>query len=113
MGSPPAAADTDLDAPSEFWEGYDLDLRFRLLRFDAHLREHTIQVDKTLLGIDRTPNEPARLVRLLYNALGEAEGAAIGAERMVVAEWERVERSVTEVTGRLRAAVTSFDDQQR
>lgn len=68
-----------LAIPSMYWEGYELSLRFRLHRFDAHIRQHTIQVDKTLIGIGRAPNEAKRLLRLIYAALAEVEGITIGA----------------------------------
>jgi hypothetical protein len=71
--------DDDLNAPNVWWEGYEVPARFRLHRFDTHLREHTIQVDKTLVGIGRGPSEPERLARLLHRALGEVEGALLGA----------------------------------
>jgi hypothetical protein len=70
--------DAELAAPSRFWEENEQVVAFRLHRFDAHLREHTIQVDKTLAGIGHAPSETERLTRLIYNALGEAEGAALG-----------------------------------
>jgi hypothetical protein len=69
----------ELAAPSMYWEGYEMSLRFRLHRFDSHLRQHTVQVDKTLAGIDHPPRESKRLLRLVYAALAEAEGATIGA----------------------------------
>jgi hypothetical protein len=69
----------ELAAPSIYWEGYELSLRFRLHRFDSHLRQHTVQVDKTLKAIGSTPNEAKRLLRLIYGALADAEGATIGA----------------------------------
>ncbi len=71
--------DEELETPSPWWEGYAVPVRFRLHRFDAHLREHTIQVDKTLAGIGHQPREAERLVRLLYGTLGEVEGALLGA----------------------------------
>lgn len=69
----------ELAAPSMYWEGYEMSLRFRLHRFDSHLRQHTVQVDKTLEAIGHTPNEARRLLRLIYGALADAEGATIGA----------------------------------
>jgi len=69
----------ELAVPSIYWEGYELSLRFRLHRFESHLRQHTVQIDKTLVGIGRPPNEARRLLRLIYAALAEAEGATIGA----------------------------------
>jgi uncharacterized damage-inducible protein DinB len=66
-------------ALSRFWEPEPLPVRYRLHRFDAHLRQHTIQVEKTLAALDRVPNEAVRLLRLVYNALAEVEGTLIGA----------------------------------
>jgi hypothetical protein len=74
-----AIGDDELQAPSRFWESYDLPLQFRLHRYDAHLRQHTIQVEKTLDMLGRRPSEAMRLLRLIYAALADAEGAAIGA----------------------------------
>ena len=69
----------DLAAHSLWWEGYPVELGFRLHRFDAHLRQHTIQVEKTLASVGHQLTEAGRLLRLLYGALGEVEGALIGA----------------------------------
>ncbi|MGD9146897.1 MAG: DinB family protein [Anaerolineae bacterium] len=71
--------DEELALPSMYWEGAELSLRFRLHRFDSHLRQHTVQVDKTLVKIGQPPNEAKRLLRLIYGALAEAEGAMVGA----------------------------------
>ena len=65
-------ADAEVEAPSWFWDG-EMPLRFRLHRFEEHLRQHTIQLDKTLVGIDRAPTEAHRLVRNVYNALADVE----------------------------------------
>jgi hypothetical protein len=68
-------SDGDLEALNVWWEGYEVPVWFRLHRFDAHLREHTIQVDKTLAMLGRSPAEPERLARLLHQSLGELESA--------------------------------------
>ncbi len=65
-------ADDEVDAPAWFWDG-EMPLRFRLHRFEEHLRQHTIQLDKTLAGIGRPPTEAHRLVRNIYNALSDIE----------------------------------------
>ncbi|MHB8577793.1 MAG: DinB family protein [Dehalococcoidia bacterium] len=70
-------SDAELGAPVSWW--YDADLRFICGRFDAHLREHAIQVKKVLEVIRPRPGDGQRTARLIYQALGEAEGAAIGA----------------------------------
>jgi uncharacterized damage-inducible protein DinB len=69
----------ELAAPSMYWEGYEMSLRFRLHRFASHLRQHTVQAAKTLEAIGHAPNEAKRLLRLIYGALADAEGATIGA----------------------------------
>lgn len=71
--------DEELASPSTYWEGYPLSLRFRLHRFDSHLRQHIVQIDKTLERIGRPPGEAKRLLRLIHAAWAEAEGATIGA----------------------------------
>ena len=70
---------TELDAPSVFWESEPMPVEFRLHRFDSHLRQHTIQAEKTLERLALQPNEAKRLLRLVYNALAEVEAAAMGA----------------------------------
>jgi hypothetical protein len=65
-------SDTEMELPSWFWDG-PMPIRFRLHRFEEHLRQHTIQLDKTLAGIGRPPTEAHRLVRKIYNALADVE----------------------------------------
>jgi uncharacterized damage-inducible protein DinB len=70
---------TELDVPSWFWEREPLPIRFRMHRFESHLRQHIIQVEQTLDAIGLAPTEARRLVRVVYQALAEVEGARIGA----------------------------------
>ena len=86
----------EIEAPSMYWEGYELPLRFRLHRFDSHMRQHTIQAEKTLVLLGQGPNEARRLLRLLYAALAEAEGAAIGAGEGATAGWDAAARAIAE-----------------
>ena len=69
----------ELWALSRFWEPKPLPVGYRLHRFDAHLRQHTVQAEKTLAALGHAPNEALRLLRLVYNALAEVEGILIGA----------------------------------
>jgi len=87
-------SDDELRLPSFFWEDNPMEIRFRLHRFDAHLRQHTIHVEKTLVGIDHHPREAERLVRMLYGALGEAEGAVIGAPEMGAERWSKAAEGI-------------------
>jgi uncharacterized protein len=92
-------SDEESTAVTLWWEQEPLSLEYRLHRFDAHLRQHTVQVEKSLVALSRAPNEARRLLRLVYGALAEVEGAAIGAPGLGDAEcaalavviWARAE----------------------
>ena len=56
------------------WMQYDVDVRFRLHRFAAHVIEHTIQCEKTLNALGWRMTEGRRIVRRLMGTLGEVEG---------------------------------------
>ncbi len=94
-------SEDELRAPSFFWEGYPMEIRFRLHRFDAHLRQHTIQVEKTLAGIGHRPHEAEQLVRIIYGALGEAEGARIGAWETNADQWRDAAEAITRRAGEI------------
>jgi hypothetical protein len=64
--------DDELEKPAGFWDGLK-PIRFRLHRFEAHMIQHTIQVDKTLEWIGRAPTEARRLARVLYHDLAAVE----------------------------------------
>lgn len=68
--------DGELDTPSWFWEDKGYPIRFRMHRFEEHLRQHTIQVDKTLSAIGHPLTEAERLVRNLCTALAGLESVA-------------------------------------
>jgi uncharacterized damage-inducible protein DinB len=69
-----------LDEPSLHvrarWSGAAVDVGFRLGRWASHLREHTIQVEKTLASLGHAPSEGDRLVRLVLAAYGRLEATA-------------------------------------
>ncbi len=73
-------SDAEIELPAYYWEKESYPLRFRLHRFESHTRQHTVQIEKTLAATGRLPGEPKRLTRLVYSALGEVEGARLGAE---------------------------------
>lgn len=79
IGDFASITEAELNAPAVFWETEPMPVEFRLHRFDSHLRQHTVQVEKTLEMLDLQPNDPRRLLRLIYAALAEVEGAVIGA----------------------------------
>lgn len=55
------------------WAGFPVNVRFRLLRWPSHIREHTIQVEKTFGFIGRPITEVERLLRLIAAAYGRLE----------------------------------------
>ena len=73
--------DAEVDKPSKYWEDEPMSLRFRMHRFDSHMRQHTIQVEKTLHMLGRVPSEAQRLLRLIFAALAQVEGVLIGIGR--------------------------------
>ncbi len=69
--------DEDLAAGAR-WSGIAVDVGFRLGRWSSHIREHTVQVEKTLALLERRPSEVERLVRLVLGAYGRLEERVIG-----------------------------------
>lgn len=62
------------------WARYDVDVRFRLHRFAAHVIEHTIQCEKALVALDWQPTEGRRIARQLTALVGEIDGLGARAE---------------------------------
>jgi hypothetical protein len=60
------------------WSGFPVPVSFRLGRWSSHIREHTVQVEKTLAMLGRTPTEPERLARMTLAAYGRAEAQVFG-----------------------------------
>jgi len=90
LGDLPAAAMT---RPTQ-WVQYDVDVRFRLHRFAAHLVEHTVQCEKVLAALGWRATEGRRIVRRLTALLGEVEGLSGRADAREI-ETRLVERSAS------------------
>lgn len=71
--------DAELEIASPFWDGQRSN-RFRLGRFESHLRQHTIQAEKAVQATIGAPREVERLLRLVARATGDVEAAALGAD---------------------------------
>ena len=80
------------------WVHYDVDVRFRLHRFAAHLVEHTIQCEKALTALGWRATEGRRIVRRLAALLGEIEGLSGRAEAREIEDL-LVERSASAARG--------------
>ena len=96
----------ELSIPSRYWEGYDLDLRFRLHRFESHLRQHIIQIEKILTSQGQPHNEARRLLRLIYVAMANVEGACIGqpeaSSALIDAAVQKIEARTNEIADLLK-----------
>src|SRR5689334_4831825 len=66
------------------WSGFRVDLAFRHGRWASHIREHTIQIEKTLAMLGARQTEVDRLIRLVLAAWGRAEATVFGGDEVVV-----------------------------
>lgn len=87
----------ELQLPLKYWEEMPLPLEFRLHRFHSHMRQHTIQAEKTLEMLKQGPAEAKRLLRMIFTALAAVENTAIGAEGFGQAESETVAAYITDL----------------
>lgn len=55
--------ENDLDRPLTFWESEAMPARFRLIRFESHLRQHLIQIQKTNQHLHNDYSELRSLLR--------------------------------------------------
>jgi hypothetical protein len=85
------------------WSGFPVTIGFRLGRWASHIREHTIQIEKTLALIGHVPTEPARLVRNMLSAYGRAEAVVFGRQGVDDAA-DRVVRGAAEARQAVHAA---------
>ena len=69
----------ELPQLSVYWEEAPMPIQFRLLRFESHMRQHTIQIEKTIAAITGSPSEVHRLIRMVYAGLAGVESACLGA----------------------------------
>lgn len=99
-------SDGEIDGPSIWWEGEPYTLEYRLHRFEAHLRQHTIQMERTLDQLGRPANEARRLIRQLYAALAEVEGTLIGAPELGAAERAAAAEAIAGYAAGLSEAVS-------
>lgn len=90
-----AIRSAELEAQSLWWEGVPMSVEFRLHRLDSHLRQHTIQIHKTLDSLTGPPSEAHHLLRLIYAALAELEGITIG-------EWNLGKRQQQELAATIQ-----------
>jgi uncharacterized damage-inducible protein DinB len=94
--------EADLGLPIWYWESEPFPLEFRLHRFSSHMRQHTIQIEKTLSMLSLPPSETGRLLRIIYHALAGVENAALGDDRVGLERQaflaDEIEQRTVEIT---------------
>jgi len=98
--------ETELQAPTVFWEEKPMPIDFRLHRFDSHLRQHTIQMENILAQLKAEPSEARRLLRLIYAALAEVEGSCLGTETIGETQQQNLVEEIQQRTAEVKAAIS-------
>ena len=93
------------------WSGLPVTVDFRIGRLASHIREHTIQVEKTLVMVGYIPGEVQRVTRLACDAYGRLEalafvrgGTAPSTVEQAAAEVGRTAASVKEAAASVKEA---------
>jgi len=92
----------ELDLPAAFWEPLMFPIRYRLHRYEAHMRQHTIQIEKTLTSIDIAPNETKLLIRLLFASLARIDGVLINTHDKNVELCQKTANNINIITDEIR-----------
>jgi hypothetical protein len=66
------------------------------------MRQHSIQIENTLVGIGRPPTEGSRIARLLYSGLAELEGFLIGAPETAIAARAEAALTINELASEVK-----------
>jgi hypothetical protein len=98
--------ETELDIPIAFWEKECMPLRFRLHRFDSHLRQHTIQAQKALTAISGPPSEAMRLLRMIFAALAQVEDVLISGSVLAADLQDEVSTRIAGYTREISGILT-------
>jgi uncharacterized damage-inducible protein DinB len=96
----------ELGAPTVFWEEKPMPVEFRLHRFDSHLRQHTVQMEKILAQVRGEPSEARRLLRLIYAALAEVESSSLGTEALVETLQQNLAEEIKQRSAEVSAALS-------
>jgi hypothetical protein len=104
----PGLAEAQLQILSRWWEDEAWPIEFRMARFDAHLSEHTNQLEKILIRGEQW-RESGLLVRQMYEAVAEVEAALIGAPSVGAEQILAAAAAVESRTAALSSALIPVD----
>ena len=71
-------SDAELDATRSWWEDSPVSIKFRMCRLGWHFHDHAAVVETICQRIGHERSETELLAKLLFNALGRAEGEMVG-----------------------------------
>ncbi|MGI8517615.1 MAG: DinB family protein [Acidimicrobiia bacterium] len=87
------------------WMGFPITIGFRLGRWSSHIREHSIQIEKTLAMLGSVPGERERLVRHVLSAYGRAEATVFG--RKLTPEVDEAANRIAGAAAEARSMMSS------
>jgi hypothetical protein len=102
-----ASLDAAALAVSGRWSGLPVTVDFRLGRLESHIREHTIQIDKTIAMLGLPTSEVGRLVRLILATYGRLEALVFGRPMPAVSRGALVVARAAEEAAATASAVRS------
>lgn len=99
--------DTQVLGPSPvWWEEEAYSRQYRLHRFEAHLRQHLVQIEKTSRMLNRPETEASRFLQLIFRALASVENAILGMPELGLTEQQTVATTIQERTAVLQQVVS-------
>lgn len=96
-----AAGQMETELPFNLRGTFDVPVAYYPQRWAGHLWEHTIQVETTLVALDRQPTEVERMARVLARTWGDLEAVAMSLPDPEAA----VAETLSAVEGRLSPSV--------
>jgi hypothetical protein len=105
LGDLGTIGDQWIETPLLFWEEQVYPLRFRLHRFDAHLQQHTIQIEMMLGALHGLPGEGQYLARMLCRALADVESALLGTPEILLDARVALAETIEQRSGELAAVL--------
>lgn len=101
-----AVPDKQFLGPSPiWWEEEEYSLQYRLHRFDAHLRQHLVQIEKTFIWLNHPETEARRFLRLVFRALADVENAILGTPELGKDARQALAKTIQERTAVIQQVV--------
>jgi len=98
--------DTQLEILCYHWEPQPFPIRYRLLRMESHLRQHTLQVEKILTAFQISHGETQQLLALIYRAIADLEVVSLGNEEIDLELGQQTTQYISDYTEALALVIT-------